>query len=96
MNKVVTAIISALMLSGCASTGVVPVDSGTFMIAKRSVQAGFGPPTAVKADVYREANAFCATKNSEVETVDLDMTNSGLGRPGNVSLTFRCVKTAAK
>ena len=75
---------------GCASTGVVPMDAGTYMIAKRSAQAGFGPPDGAKADVYKEANEFCFKEKKTVETIDLQLTNSGFGRPGNVSLTFRC------
>lgn len=85
-----TAVFVALLLVGCASTGVVPMDSGTYMIAKRSAQAGFGPPDGVKADVYREANAFCAKQQKTVETIKLDVTDSGFARPGNVSLQFRC------
>ncbi|MBC8413061.1 MAG: hypothetical protein ISR96_00020 [Nitrospira sp.] len=60
------------------------------MIAKRSAQAGFGPPDGVKADVYKEANEFCSKKQQQVVTVDLKITNSGFARPGNVSLIFRC------
>lgn len=60
------------------------------MIAKRSAQAGFGPPDGVKADVYKEANEFCARESTKVKTLNLDITNSGFGRPGNVSLTFSC------
>ena len=55
-------ILVAFILVACSSTGVVPMDSGTYMIAKRSAQVGFGPPDGVKADVYREANDFCAKK----------------------------------
>ena len=79
-----------IFIVGCASTGVVPMDAGTYMIAKRSVQAGLGPPDGVKADVYKEANEFCSEENKKVETIDLQVTNSGFARPGNVSLTFRC------
>ena len=79
-----------LIMVGCASTGVIPMDAGTYMIAKRSAQFGYGPPDGVKADVYKEANEFCSKENKKVETIDLQVTNSGFGRPGNVSLTFRC------
>jgi hypothetical protein len=85
-----TYILVALLLTACSSTGVVRMDSDTYMIAKRSAQAGFGPPDGVKADVYREANEFCSKENKKVETLNLDVTNSGFARPGNVSLEFRC------
>lgn len=83
-------ILAVLLLTACSSTGVVPMDGGVYMIAQRSAQVGFGPPDGVKADVYKEANEFCAKTNQKVETVKLDMTNSGFAKPGNVSLEFRC------
>jgi len=58
-------ILLVFMLASCMSTGVVRMDSGTYMIAKRSVQLGFGPPDRVKADVYREANDFCDKEKKE-------------------------------
>ncbi len=88
-------VILALVLTGCSSTGVVPMDKDTYMLATRSAQAGFGPPIGAKADVYREANDFCAKQNKKLETVKLDMTNSGFARPASVSLEFRCVNDSA-
>ena len=79
-----------LLFTACSSTGVVPMDKGTYMIAQRSAQVGFGPPTAVKADVYKEANEFCAKKQKVVKTLNLKVTNSGFAKPGNVSLEFKC------
>lgn len=87
--KYIVAVVAVALVS-CSSTGVVPMDGGTYMIAKRSAQAGFGPPNGVKADVYREANAFCAKEHKTVETVNLEMTDSGFAKPGSVSLQFRC------
>ena len=81
----------ALAAVGCTSTGIVPMDKGTYMVSKRSAQAGFGPPVGAKADVYQEANDFCRKQGKSVETVVFDMTNSGFARPGSVSLQFRCV-----
>ena len=83
-------VLLVFLLASCSSTGVVPMDHGTFMIAKRSAQVGFGPPDGVKADVYSEANEFCSKEKKEVETINLEVTNSGFARAGNVSLTFRC------
>lgn len=88
--RVCTSLVVAAMV-GCSSTGVVPMNAGTYMIAKKSLQAGFGPPLSTKADVYREANEFCDQQDKAVETVDLQVLNSIFGRPGSVSLEFRCV-----
>lgn len=71
------------------------MDKDTYMIAKRSAQVGFGPADSVKADIYQEANAFCAKGNKQLETVKLEMTNSGFGRPASASLQFRCANDGA-
>ncbi len=81
---------------GCTSTGVIPMDKDTYMLGKRSAQVGFGPPVGAKADVYREANEFCAKQNKKVETTELKMTNSGFFRPASVSLHFRCVNDGSQ
>ena len=79
------------ILGGCASTGVVPMDKGTYLIAKKSPQVGFGPPIDIKGEAYNEANEFCAKQNKVVETIKLDETNSGFARAAAVSLEFRCI-----
>ncbi len=93
--RAVSGLVTLTLLSSCASTGVVPMDHGTYMIAKRSAQAGLGPPVHTKAAVYREANAFCEKQSKTVETINVDMVDSGFGRPGSVSLQFRCVTGTA-
>ena len=60
-------ILAVVALMGCASTGVVPMDKDTYIVSKRDAQVGFGPPVAAKADVYREANEFCAEQKKKVE-----------------------------
>jgi hypothetical protein len=81
----------SIIFCGCASTGVVPMDKGTYLIGKRDAQVGFGPPVAAEADVYREASTFCAKQNKIVETIKIELTDSGFGRPASASLHFRCV-----
>ena len=79
-----------LAVVGCASTGIVQTDAGKYMIAKKSPQVGFGPPIGVRAEVYQEANEFCAKENKTVETINLELTDSGFGRAAAVNLEFRC------
>ena len=78
-------------LIGCANTGIVPMDKGTYLIAKKSPQVGFGPPIGIKGEAYGEANEFCAKESKAVETVKLEETNSGFARSAAISLEFRCV-----
>lgn len=88
MKKIL--ITAAFFLSGCASTGIVPMDKGTYLLAKKTPQVGFGPPDGIKAEIYQEANDFCAKENQKVETVKLETTNSGFARPASASLQFKC------
>jgi len=83
--------ILVLVLAGCASTGVVPMDKDTYLVSEKWPQVGFGPPVGLKAEVYQQANEFCATKGKKVETVSFESVNSGLARSGSASLQFRCV-----
>ena len=84
-------VLLVLGLVACASTGVVPMDKGTFFIAKKSPQVGFGPPIGVKGEAYTEANEFCAKEGKTVETIKLEETDAGFAKSAAVSLEFRCV-----
>jgi len=78
-------------ISACASTGVVPADKDTYIVSERGPTVGFSRPIRQTASVYKQANDFCAKQNKQVETVNLDQLDSGLGRPASASLQFRCV-----
>jgi len=89
-------VVLLIVAAGCSSTGIVPMDKDTYMVAKRSPKIGFASADDEKAEVYRQASEFCAKQNKQVETVSLKMTPSGFARPASASLEFRCVlKTAA-
>ena len=79
-------------LAGCASTGVVPADKGTFMISKQSAAGVFGTPDGVRADIYTEANEFCARTGKGVETVNVEIKGAiPFVRTGSAMLHFKCV-----
>ena len=82
----------SVALTGCASTGVVPADRGTYMISKQSAAGMFGTPEGVRADIYTEANEFCARKGNAVETVNVEVNGaSPFVRQGSAMLQFKCV-----
>lgn len=56
-------------LTGCASTGVIPMDRDSYFIGKKDGSPGIGISLSNKAEVYREANDFCRAKNLEVATL---------------------------
>ena len=92
MNRTIAMLSAACWLAACSSTGIVPADKGTYLIAKKSAQVGFGPPVGIKGEAYSEANEFCSKQGKAVETVDYKETNAGFAQSAAVSLTFRCVE----
>lgn len=80
------------ILAGCASTGVVPVGDGVYIISKQSAAGIFGTPIGVEADIYRQANAFCASRHQVLETVDVQTQNAvPFAHEGSATLHFRCI-----
>lgn len=86
-----TSIVLALLLSACASSGVVPLTAEKFMISKNTAKFGGGISASAAAEVHAEANEFCAQQGKKVETVDLQLTPGRAGSLGNVTLQFKCV-----
>lgn len=86
-----TSFLILMILSGCASTGIVETDQDTYFISKKAPQVGFGPPITVRKEVYEEANLFCASKNRKVETIKLELTDAGFARSAAATLEFKCV-----
>ena len=86
-------VILTAALAGCASTGVVPMDKGTFMIAKKSAGGLFVTGDEVKADLYTEAAAHCAKTGQAVETIRAEGKNAiPFARTSQATIEFRCVK----
>jgi hypothetical protein len=58
-------VITGFTISGCASTntGIVQIGDDTYMYAKQDWMAHSG--SVVKAELYKEANAFCASKGKK-------------------------------
>lgn len=88
--KSMTSLLAALALSACANTGVVRMDGDTYLVSDKSAQVGFGPADGSRAQVYKQANEHCAALGQQVETIKLEMTDSGFARSASASLQFRC------
>jgi len=85
------ALFIVLLLSGCASSGVVPLSADKLMISKNTAKFGGGISASAASEVHEEANDFCAKQGKKVETVDLQLTPGRAGSLGNVTLQFRCI-----
>jgi hypothetical protein len=89
--KLLSSTIILLALSACQSTGVIPMGQDSYMIGKKDGSPGVGVSLSNKAEVYKEANAFCHEKKLEVKTVEVTTTPAGVGRLGSTELQFKCV-----
>jgi len=87
-----TTLATAILLTGCASTGVIPMDRDSYMIGKKDGTPGIGVSFSNKAAVYREANEFCSKKGLEVQTLHVQVIPSAPGQLGSTELEFKCVQ----
>ena len=64
------AAITVSVLAGCASTntGIVQISDDTYMYAKQDWTAYSG--SVVKAELYKEANAFCVSKGKKFAPIN--------------------------
>jgi hypothetical protein len=86
-------IFAIILLTGCTSTGVIPMSQDSYYIGKKDGTPGLGVSLENKAAVYKEANAFCIKKNKEVYVLKETVTPSAPGRLGSMELHFKCVKS---
>ena len=84
-------LISVLLLTGCGSTGVIPMDRDSFFIGKKDGSPGLGISLSNKAEVYQEANDFCTAKGKNVFILSESITPAIPARLGSTEIQFRCV-----
>ncbi len=93
MKFIIPIISTVILFSGCASTGIVPYDKGTYMVSKQSAAGIFGTPDGVRADIYKEANEYCHSQGKEVETVNSEIKGAiPFVRTGSAMINFKCVE----
>ncbi|MGI4779088.1 MAG: hypothetical protein ACRYGA_13390 [Janthinobacterium lividum] len=83
--------ITAAALGGCvAPTGIVPIGNGTYMSSKMGGMLDYSGG-GVKAELYKEAGAFCVKQGKEVQPMNSTSTDSGLGTYASAEVQFRCL-----
>ncbi len=96
MRNIMKALIfmSVLLLTGCASTGAVPIGNNEYMITKTDMGDVWNPGEKVLAKLYIEANAYCAKKNMIIEKIsEVCADGQPYVRNASATLRFRCVPT---
>lgn len=80
----------ALFMAGCSGPGVVPMGRDTYMTAKEGSFTTFSGGS-VKAELYREANAFCEGKGKQLMPLKDSSIDKGYGRHASAEVQFRCL-----
>lgn len=77
------------VLAGCASnTGPVPIGSGRYMLSRMQWAAWSGG--AVKADLYREAEAFCAMSGKKMDAGRSNSADATVISYASAEIEFTC------
>lgn len=80
-----------VLLAGCAATkiGVVSIGENTYMLAKQDWMAYSG--SVVKAELYKEAAAFCAAKGKKSVPLNSSATDYAAYRTtAGAEIQFKC------
>jgi len=79
-----------LLITGCASPGVIPAGPDTFTVTS-GTSAGFSSAN-VRAEVYLLANKFCEERGLIMVPVSMDAREGALGRhPPSATLVFKAL-----
>ncbi len=87
---------SILFITGCSSTGVVPMGENMYSISKTSFGCDLVSAGGVKADIYKEMNEFCNSKNLNPELVTIEALDGAPRRCASATVEFRCVRASNK
>lgn len=80
------------LLSGCASTGVVPVGSDTFMVSKQTA-TGYQSAVGIRAEILREANEYSERLGKKMIVISLTSKDGVPGSSyGTAELVFKAVR----
>ena len=83
------------LLSGCASTGVVPMGQNLYTISKTSPACGFRDAGGVRAEIFQEMSQYCSEKRLQPEVVTIEALDGVIGRRcASATVEFRCVKAS--
>jgi hypothetical protein len=101
LNRIAFLFLVSVILSACQSTGVIPMDHGTYMIGKKDGSPGLGVSLSNKAEVYdsnkaevyEEANAFCHDKGLEIKTIKVTVLAAKLAKLGSTEMEFKFFKS---
>lgn len=90
--KTFAIIISALSLAACGtmSTGVTPIGKGIYMLGAQDYSINYSG-SKVKAELYKEAAAYCKKEGKEVAPVSDSAVDAAMySNYASAEIKFRC------
>jgi len=79
-----------LIIGGCTTSNVVTKSPGKYSVTSSVLV--FQTLAGAKEAVYEKAHNYCSKRNKTVKTLDLKTRPVVVGKPGEASLTFTCIK----
>lgn len=93
MTKSLFPILFLTLIAGCAATtGVITTGHDSYMVAHRD-NGPLASLGALKASAYKEAGAFCATKNKTLQIISSNDVPRSLGQFPETEVQFKCVQS---
>lgn len=91
MPRIALIVLASAVLAACASptTGIVPIGDGLYMSSKPGGMLTY-TGGEVKAELYREAAAFCSKQGKGVVPVSSSSQNSAPASFASAEIQFRC------
>lgn len=86
--------VGTALLAGCASSGVIPMGSGIYMLSKTSAGCGMASAEGVEAGLYKEAGTFCQKSGKDIEVLDTSGKNGiVMVQCASAEIKFSCVSS---
>ncbi len=85
------AVIVTALISGCTSSGVVPMGQNTYMISKS--QWGFTGPAPIKAAELKEADDYCKKQGKVLRVTKTVEIAIKFGSTPAAEVYFKCLDT---
>lgn len=96
MNSKILVLTLAVLVTGCASTGVIKMGENYYMLGKKDGAPGLGISLSNKAAVYSEANEFCVRQSLEVQVIREVVLPARPAQLGSTEIQFKCVPRGAE
>ena len=95
ITQILSVLIVKLTVAGvivCATpgSGIVEIADDTYMDSKFGSMLTFSGGE-VKAELYKEANQFCAAKGKKLIPLDSTANDSGIGTYASAEIQFKCL-----